>query len=262
MELPTLIRMPTNSIECLSSTDQIILANIFDAYESTCIPARNSQLPDFPSKPHTTVFNFLNELVSIFPYAVKYLKHIPEFHKVSIQDQVRLIQNQFGHLMHINESILYPITSNNLLSSCRNIFEPDVAVRVFQRRNIVERYNVDPIILRIVLLIILFSSNNSRQLDIINIDAICDDTLTIFTAQNTYVELLWRYISSRSSSEYDLVKFFNRLILLIIFIQTTNVSIDCQILNSDSEIDQMIPLLRSMWPTGNKDRRLFISSHD
>ena len=107
--------------------------------------------------------------------------------------------------------------------------------------------------MRIILLIIFFSSNNSRQFNIIDIDAICDDTLAIFAAQNTYVELLWRYVASHTSSENDLIKFMNRMLLFINHIQSMNMDIDQYVMKSKNDFDQMAPILQAMWPRNSND---------
>jgi len=253
MEPPSLIRMSANSIQCLSSSDQTILVNIFYAYENTCIAARNTQLPYFPSKIFTNGFEIIAEIGLIVPHILAYLKRIPEFGSISFHDRMRLIRNQFGHLMHINELIMFPVTSKNLLPSLANSFEPHLACRLAKRRQIMERYIADPILLRIILLIIFFSSNNSRQFNIIDIDAICDDTLAIFAAQNTYVELLWRYVASHTSSENDLIKFMNRMLLFINHIQSMNMDIDQYVMKSKNDFDQMAPILQAMWPRNSND---------
>jgi len=82
-------------------------------------------------------------------------------------------------------------------------------------------------------------------------DGIYDDTKIIFDGQNVYVELLWRYILSRLPSEQDAVIFFNKLILDLLFIMRVTFAMDDQIYSSPNEIDQMEPLMQSMWPKSN-----------
>jgi hypothetical protein len=74
-----------------------------------------------------------------------------------------------------------------------------------------------------------------------------DDPLAVFAGQNIYVELLWRYILSRSPSEQDAVKFFNKLIIDLLFLQRISLLMERYICDLDHEIDQMNPLMQSLW---------------
>ncbi len=74
-----------------------------------------------------------------------------------------------------------------------------------------------------------------------------DDPLVISAGQNVYVELLWRYLLSRLPSEQDAVKFFNKLVLDLLLLQRTCIFVERHISNLDHEIDQMNPLMQSLW---------------
>jgi hypothetical protein len=80
---------------------------------------------------------------------------------------------------------------------------------------------------------------------------IYDDTKIIFLGQNVYVELLWRYILSRLPSEGHAVIFFSKVILDLLFIMRVGFKIDGIVYSSPDEIDQMEPLMQSMWPKSN-----------
>jgi hypothetical protein len=83
-------------------------------------------------------------------------------------------------------------------------------------------------------------------------DQICEDTLSIYYAQNIYVELLWKYILSRSSTELNAVKFFNKLIQFLLYLLNVHSLVDGYINNLSNEIEQMEPLMQSMWPQPSK----------
>ncbi|CAF4226484.1 unnamed protein product, partial [Adineta steineri] len=87
-----------------------------------------------------------------------------------------------------------------------------------------------------------------RNLGTTDIDQICDEPLTIFAAQNVYVELLWRYILSRSASEQNAVKFYSRLITCILYWKKLSACVDEYVDNLASELKQMNPLMQDMWP--------------
>ncbi|CAF4192621.1 unnamed protein product [Rotaria sordida] len=87
-------------------------------------------------------------------------------------------------------------------------------------------------------------------------DRIFYDTSAIFIGQNVYVELLWRYLLSKLLSEHDTVKFLNKLVLDLLYLQRSCFTVERYMNNLGHEIDQMTPLVQSMWPKSeNIDNR-------
>ncbi|CAF5041320.1 unnamed protein product [Rotaria sp. Silwood1] len=84
-------------------------------------------------------------------------------------------------------------------------------------------------------------------------DSICDSPLSILIGQNIYVELLWKYLLSRLPDEKYAVAFFNRLVMFILFAQKIHLEVDDYIQNSKHEIEQMKPMMQSMWPKTDSD---------
>jgi hypothetical protein len=76
---------------------------------------------------------------------------------------------------------------------------------------------------------------------------IYDDPLVISAGQNVYVELLCRYLLSRLPSERDVVKFFNKLVLDLLLFQRISLFVERHVSKLDHEIDQMNPLMQSLW---------------
>jgi hypothetical protein len=248
MRSPTLLRMPSSSFECLSSSDQVVLANIFHAYEKTCIAAKNAQFPSFPSIQHTSIHEFLNEVALLFPVFIEYFKYIPEFANIVMDDKLRLVKNHFGVMYTINEPLMHPVTSTNLIASWTNIYGVELAARLLKRNQTLEQFVHDPILLKVVLIILVLSSSNDRILESTDMDQICDYPLSIYAAQNVYVDLLWRYILSRSATEKDAVKFFDKLMLCILHIKNVHMYVYSYINSYKDEIKQLEPIMQSMWP--------------
>ncbi|CAF2346987.1 unnamed protein product [Rotaria sp. Silwood2] len=248
MRPPSLLRMTTNSAQWLSSTDQVLLGNIFNAYENTCTVARNTTLRNFPAVQHTSMHGFVNEMSSEFHVSIEYLKLVPQFNNLILDDRIRLIRNHIGTIIHINEPLMHPVAPINLVVTWNNILGFDITKRLLARHQIIEQYLVDPIILKVILIILVFSSSNSRNIDHTDMDLICDDSLSIFAAQNIYVELLWKYLLSCSPNEKYAVKFFNKLMMYILFAQNLHLEIDDYVDSLKHEIEQMNPMMQSMWP--------------
>lgn len=253
MQSPSLIRMPSNTIRCLSSSDQIAIANIFNTYENTCIAIRNSQYPCFPSVVHKSLHEFLNDISNKFPVFIEYFKHIPEFASIPIDDKIRLIKAHFGIMINVNESLMYPVTSNNLIATWTNVFGVDLTLRLLKRNQILEQHFIDPILLKLVLIILVLTSHNSTDPNTFDLDMICDDSLSIFFAQTTYVELLWNYILSRSTTYRDAVKFYNKLIICLLYITNLDRDIIIYVSKNTVEMKKVSPILQSIWPNPNSE---------
>jgi hypothetical protein len=247
MQSPSLLRMSSNAVQFLSQSDQVILANIFNAYEKTCILAKDTQFPTFPVVQHTSIHGFYNEIALLFAPFIDYFKHIPEFAKIIPDDKVRLVKNHFGMMFNINEQVMHPVTSSNLIITWTNIYGVDTAARLWKRNKILEQFLFDPILLKLVLIVVVLSSSNGRMLESTDIDQICDDPLSIYNSQNIYVELLWRYILSRAVTEEDAVKFFNKLMLCILHMKNLHMFVYSYISHFKEEVKQMKPIMRNMW---------------
>jgi hypothetical protein len=213
--------------------------------------ARNTQYPDFPLIKHTNLFEYLNEYSSSHRVLIEYFKYIPQFNSLSINDRICLIRNQFGVINNINEAIIHPGVTTNLVVSLSNVFGVHLANRLLQSIERIQIFASDAILLKLLLIIVTFSSGNHRNRNDTDMDQICDDTLSIFAAQNIYVELLWKYIVSRSSTELNAVKMFDKLIQFLLYLLEVHLLVDGYINNLPNEIDQMEPLMQSMWPKPN-----------
>ncbi|UJR27412.1 hypothetical protein I4U23_008702 [Adineta vaga] len=236
-------------VQCLSPTDQVILSNIFHAYENTCIATKNAQFPYYPLVPHTTIHGILNEFTCLFRISVAYLTHIPEFQCRSMHDKVRLVKNHFGIISNINASLMHPLPHNNLIVTWRNLFGLDITQRLLKRNDALQQYIHDPILLKIVLIVLVLSSGISRSVDGLDVNEDYTDPLCMLNSQNVYVELLWRYILLRCGNEKDTVKFVTNLIVFILQFQVLGIDMDEYISKQQSEIEQMTPLMQTMWPT-------------
>ncbi len=103
MQPPSLLRITQNTVQYLSPSDQVVLDNIFYAYENTCVAAKNSQFQCYPVPQHTSIHKFVNEISLRFSIFIEYFKHIPEFADIAIDDKLRLVKNDFGIMININE---------------------------------------------------------------------------------------------------------------------------------------------------------------
>ena len=211
-----------------------------------------AQHTSFPPSRQSTIHRFLNQYTERHTGLVKYFKLVPEFERLSMSDKIRLIRNSFCFTLPINEATLSHGLSQQLIDSIPLLFDGNVAAPLIRCIQLVHSYATDRSLLKILLVIKNLSTGIYRYRHDAAMDSIYDDTLAIFAAQNIYVELLWRYLLRRFPTEFDAVKFFNKLIQDLIFVQTISFTADCHINNSAHEIEQMDPLIQSMWPAPNQ----------
>jgi len=202
----------------------------------------------FPSKPHSSILSFLNEYNDRHISLIEYFKLIPEFNKISIDDKIHLLRNHIGTMIGLNEAANQPSDCATLFITLKSVYGIQLATDICRSIDSLQKYACDPILIKLLLIVRSLSSNINRNHFEIHVDNIYDDTKIIFLGQNVYVELLWRYILSRLPSEGHAVKFFNKLILDLLFMMRVTFAIDDCIYNCPDEIDQFEPLMQSMWP--------------
>ena len=236
----------------LTISDQTLLTNVFSAYERIYPGTSTYQYPSFPAVEHTAVHTFFNEYEERYKKLIEYFKLIPEFIRLSMSDKVCLMQNHSGEIFGINEQIIARSFTHNLSASNKNMFGIRLSNDLMHSTERVLSYACDSVLLKLILIIRSLSSGINKYHDYVDRELTYDDTLLIFAGQNIYVEVLWRYLLSRLPSEKEVVKFFNKLILDLLFLQRVCISVECHMSSLESEVDKMEPLMQSMWSKADK----------
>ncbi len=240
-------QLPQNRLQCLFASDQAFLTNVFGAYKQTHTLPDNSEYPIFPSIEHSCMHTFHNEYEDRYKLFIDYCKLIPEFERLSIDDKKHLLQNHFVETVIISNQTLSRYVSKALILSLQNVYGPVLFDEVKQIADRLSAYTFDPLILKLVLIIQILTNSISRYHGRTNMMHIYCDPLAVFAGQNIYVELLWRYLLSRSPTDQDAVKFFNKLLLDLLFLQRTSFVVERYVCNLENEINQMTPLMQSLW---------------
>ncbi|CAF0825446.1 unnamed protein product [Rotaria sp. Silwood1] len=165
-----------------------------------------------------------------------------------VHDKIRLLRNHFGGMITMNELMLARCMHEKAIASINNIFGFNLAKDIIEASERILPYTYDPILLKLILIVRSLSSGINRYRKDTDMDRIFNNTLAVFAGQSVYVELLWRYIMSKVSSEQDAVKFFNKLILDLLYLQRSCFAIERNMYRLGHEIEQMKPLMQSMWP--------------
>lgn len=165
-----------------------------------------------------------------------------------MDEKIYLLKNHFLVNLSINLPILYPDISSNFLPFQTDITDKTIINAINQVAHQIELYLCDPIILKIVLIILTFSTGEARHWNILDSNEVHQNSIAIFHMQNMYLTLLWRYIDSRSNSEKQTQKFFSQLFFILLCIQRLTLFFDKYVANADDDLKQMDPLMRTMWP--------------
>ena len=236
----------------LTLSDQTLLTNVFGAYERIYPGTNNCQYPTFPSIEHTKIHTFYNEYEERYKRLVEYFKLIPEFIRLSMSDKVHLMRNHVGEIFNINEQIVARSVTHNLSASIKNIYGIRLGNNRLRANERIVTYTCDSVLLKLILIIRTLSSGINKYHDYVDLDLSYNDTLLIFAGQNIYVEILWQYLLSRLSSEKEVVKLFNKLILDLLFLHRVCVAVERHMSGLESEVDKMQPLMQSLWSKAKK----------
>lgn len=232
---------------CLLPSDQALLTNILGAYRKTYMLSNGSEYPSFPRVEHSFLHTFFNEYEERYRTFLNFMKVIPQFGQLSIDDKKHLVQNQYVETVILNNQIISKFISKALVNSLNNVYDFTSGSKSNQAVARLIAYMHDPLLLKLVIIIQTFSNGFKRYRNNQPVDWLYDDPKGIFAAQNMYVEILWRYLLSRLPSERDTVKFFNQLLLDLLFLQEAAVVVERYINNLPHEVNQMNELTRNLW---------------
>jgi hypothetical protein len=112
-------------------------------------------------------------------------------------------------------------------------------------RSLVEASMNDRLLLQIFLIILLLSKGSTVCKDIEEMEPIAQDILSIYQAQNVYVELLWKYCVNKFGLSKTITIWLKLTISSIdAHLQTTNTRQNY--VKVDTVIDELTPLMKSV----------------
>ncbi len=220
---------------------------MFGAYEHTYTLPDGGEHPCFPCIEHISVHTFLNEYEERHKSFIEYCKLIPEFDRLSIGDKTRLLQFHLIETIIMGDMLLSKFVSQKLLNSLDNVYGPVGSQCTKQVARRLAAYMHDPMLLKLILIIQTLSNGFKRYDGNHHRIYMDDNPLAIFAGQSVYVELLWRYLLSRLSSERYAVKFFNRLVLDLLFLQQVSSVVEHYVTSLNHEIEKMNSLMQNLW---------------
>ncbi|CAF4943261.1 unnamed protein product [Rotaria sp. Silwood1] len=232
----------------LSSNDQTLLANIFNAYEKTCVSLRFDELLKIPNDTTLSLQTFMNSFSHMYVALIDYFKSIPEFSNLSTEIKIGLLKSNLNQTLRLNNVLVMQATGvvddiNSIVF--KNVFPIDLFIELCHCSMALMPFVYDPIFLKLIFIVLIFSTSLSIRYDT-NEQII--PTKTILSIQNVYIELLWRYMLYRCSTYRESIGLLTSFITRLLHSQTVGEKLS-QYINKiiSNHVDQLEPIMKSMW---------------
>jgi len=247
------VNLLNSSQQTLSSKDQVLLTNIFHAYNQTCISLRDDDVQSLPNDNTLSMKKLMNINSKKYTAFIDFYKLVPEFVKLPVNTKITLLKRNFTQVQRVNSSLTAHATgtvedTNSL--SVRRIFPDDLYCEVCICIQHFFPFVYDPLLLKILFIILIFSSSlstrNSFEENFIDIQH-------LLSIQNLYIELFWRYLLSRCANYEKCVQILSTFVGRLLRSQTINSKLrDFVDETMTNQVDQLEPIMRAMWTNENK----------
>lgn len=195
----------------------------------------------------------MNSIAHMYTSLIEYFKLIPEFSKLSYTLKKSLVKNNLNQLYRLNNALVIKATGivdkpNPVV--IMQLFPQNLFRDLCKCAAALYPFLFDPILLKLILIVLIFSSYLNLQYENIENDY---STLHLLNIQNIYVELLWRYILSRCSNYKHAVKVFSSFIYCLVYSQDINIKLNEYVSKAIAEqADQLAPIMKVMWLNDQK----------
>jgi hypothetical protein len=196
----------------LSSEDFLKIQQIQQAYtDSVRLTALSSDISTYPQAIRITktldMVNFATNMQAT--RVITYIKLLPEFSALNEHDKLILTKYNTFALAFIRSALNYdPFTdtyhepntddcvfAGRDLIQCFSLYQYEQSTRCI--RNLLIASCNDRFLLQVLIIIILFSKGSAICTVLDEIEPIAQDILSIYHAQNIFIELLWKYCEKK-----------------------------------------------------------------
>ncbi|CAF1201567.1 unnamed protein product [Adineta steineri] len=253
--------LTSSSSSSLTSNDLIKIQQIEQAYiDSIRLTSLSSEFPLYPqSAPVNTTPNLFNFLTNILATRlITYLKLLPEFSLLNSHDKLILTKFNTFTLTYIRATLNYDPSTDIY-------HEPNTDECVFLNEDIIQchsslhQYKLtinciknllkaslnDRFLLQVLLVIMGLSKGSSICTNFDEMEPIAQDILSIYHAQNVFVDLLWKYCENKFGFSTTVKTWLN---LTIYSMDTHLQAYDFRrrAFKNHAISDQLLPLIKSV----------------
>ncbi|CAF3638734.1 unnamed protein product [Adineta steineri] len=246
--LVNLLKYSHKPYSSLTSNDQILLQNITNAYEQTCISLRYHVHLQMKNDDTLSIGKFMNSVSHMYIALVDYIKCIPEFTNLSIKTRISLLKNNLNQIFRLNSALIIhatgPVDDTNTVVF-KHVFPDDLYLEQCRCVFNLIPFVYDPILLKLIIIVLIFSTSLSTRYDI---NQQINSIENISSIQDFYIELLWRYILYRCSTYRQSVQLLTLFITRLLHSQIVNEKLSTYISQiSPNQVNQLEPIMKAMW---------------
>jgi len=171
------------------------LNNISNAYQSAADQAKDLQEKQYT--PSMTLIDFLNEESKVHESLINFYKAIPQFNELDLRDRILLIKLNFVKIIHLHCILIQKFHENPTIgASMSKWISADFHSHMSGTRGKFDRFIENPLIIKLALIVFIFSINLSTPRDTNSDDNYYKDKMKICEIQDFYATVLWRYLNS------------------------------------------------------------------
>jgi hypothetical protein len=218
------------------------------------ISAARDGLPWNPSVYATTLLQHLNSRSVPALRLLTFFKQIPEFNQLNVDDKVTLIKYNLMPLFILSHTLSYNIETDQIIETDSDVPFEITVIQKFHGNEIYVRLkkifdsfvriaNYDQRIIQLALIALMLSKGFATDPD----EPILNDAMTVYRAQNYYIELLWRYMETVHGPNKSIC-IFNELVVHFISWQTVekDLHINLRKVLSPADTNELLPIMRSL----------------
>jgi hypothetical protein len=203
------------------------------------------RLESSSSSSSSSLTKFMNEESVNHQSLIYFYKHIPEFKQFDIDDQVLLIKCNMIDVIHLHHIILQNFEEPPQMGTHMSKWiSEDFHLQMSGTRHKFDRFMKYPLILKIALIVFVFSINlstpcgSSRWMTYKNIKQLNQ-------TQNFYTSLLWRYLNYLFD-EKEAVRSMQVIVTQILRYQILMITMG-EIIQKSGQEDMFTPLMQSIF---------------
>jgi len=146
--------------------------------------------------PPMGLIEFINSESNMHQSLISFYKSIPEFNKLDLEDRVLLIKFNLVKIAHLHSTLTLKFQDIPWIGVYMSKWiSADFHNRMFRTRRCFDRFIEHPLILKLALIVFIFSINLSTPCGTESSDDYTNK-ISIREIQDFYTTVLWRYLNS------------------------------------------------------------------
>ncbi|CAF0729180.1 unnamed protein product [Adineta steineri] len=226
----TVLQIVTSNTSNILHSDQsshfdsqwTLLSNIVHSHDTFSTMSQMlitvNSLPALSGEAHSIVINPIEIINQMCISMQSFISSSPDFRILTLSEQTSLFERNLHCVIAFYSTLFFRHTGilriPEYLNAFITIYGSDIMLSL---RHTSEQLDPDPTLIKIILIILAFSSNclivNTNKT--MERDSLLDGTFRLLGSQNVYVELLWKYLISKYGYDESALR-FTRLIQIFL----------------------------------------------